>query len=317
MKKFIITVDTEGDSLWGKNTSDEVTAENSKYIPQFQNLCEHFGFKPVYLTNYEMAQNAYFTDFIARKAEQGLCEIGMHLHAWNMPGAQPLTARINSNPGLPYLIEYPDEVMEEKIATMTELIQSRFGIRPTTHRAGRWAMDERYFSLIHRYGYTIDCSVTPHENWGTSPGFSEGSCGSNYSKSSELPYIVREEPGRTALYEVPMTIRENVRYFYRPQKLSATELKHTVRCALVGTKTWMRILSEDIGAQKRLIQKDGADYLMFMLHSSELMSGNHYFKTEDDMKEFYKNMETLFCEASKDREGITLREYRKLLDKRG
>ena len=54
MKKFIITVDTEGDNLWGYKEGDTITTNNALYIPRFQELCENYGFKPVYLTNYEM-----------------------------------------------------------------------------------------------------------------------------------------------------------------------------------------------------------------------------------------------------------------------
>jgi hypothetical protein len=50
---FLITIDTEGDNLWQKN--DSITTENAKYLPRFQAVCEKYGFKPVYLTNYEMA----------------------------------------------------------------------------------------------------------------------------------------------------------------------------------------------------------------------------------------------------------------------
>lgn len=50
---FLITIDTEGDNLWQKH--DSITTENARYLPRFQQLCEKYGFKPVYLTNYEMA----------------------------------------------------------------------------------------------------------------------------------------------------------------------------------------------------------------------------------------------------------------------
>lgn len=60
MKHFIITVDTEGDNLW----------EYKKELLQVQrmlNIClafnlyvRNYGFKPVYLTNYEMASSDTF-----------------------------------------------------------------------------------------------------------------------------------------------------------------------------------------------------------------------------------------------------------------
>ena len=311
MKYFIITVDTEGDNLWGKITSDRVTTENAKKIPVFQELCEKYSFKPVYLVNYEMAEDAYFIDYISPKAEKGLCEIGMHLHAWNMPGAQPLRARTDITPGLPYLIEYPLEAMEEKIAIMTDLITNRFGVKPKTHRAGRWAMDERYFELLNKYGYTVDCSVTPHVSWKSSPGYTKDSCGSDYRNAPESPNFVYGDEEENNLLEVPMTIRGKVKYSVSPPKLNLTGIKRAIRCKMIGSTTWLRILDENVDGQLQIIKQDNSEYLMFMLHSSELIAGNNFFQTEKQVRKFYENMEIVFQAASQTRAGITLNEYRK------
>ncbi len=58
---FLITIDTEGDNLWQKH--DSITTENARYLPRFQQLCEKYGFKPVYLTNYEMAIDPFYIEF--------------------------------------------------------------------------------------------------------------------------------------------------------------------------------------------------------------------------------------------------------------
>ena len=59
-KYFIITVDTEGDDLWSYKLGDFISTKNADFIQPFQALCEKYGFKPVYLTNYEMANNNSF-----------------------------------------------------------------------------------------------------------------------------------------------------------------------------------------------------------------------------------------------------------------
>lgn len=64
MKSFIITVDTEGDNLWEYKDGDPLGVKNSEYIPRFQSLCEKYGFKPVYLTNYEMVQSEQFVKML-------------------------------------------------------------------------------------------------------------------------------------------------------------------------------------------------------------------------------------------------------------
>lgn len=58
---FIITIDTEGDNLWQNHRV--IKTENARYLARFQALCERFGFKPVWLTNYEMAIEPVFIEF--------------------------------------------------------------------------------------------------------------------------------------------------------------------------------------------------------------------------------------------------------------
>ena len=64
MKSFIITIDTEGDNLWDYKKGTPVSTENTKFIPRFQELCEKFGFKPVWLTNYEMICDSLYVEYI-------------------------------------------------------------------------------------------------------------------------------------------------------------------------------------------------------------------------------------------------------------
>jgi hypothetical protein len=120
--------------------------ENTGYLPRFQDLCERYGFKPTWLTNYEMAMDPAFVEFgkdvIARK--QG--EIGMHLHAWNSPPEAPLTD--DDWRWQPFLVEYPDTVLRDKVVYMTDLLEEKFQTKMLSHRAGRWAFDERYAAIL-------------------------------------------------------------------------------------------------------------------------------------------------------------------------
>lgn len=63
-KKFIVTIDTEGDNLWNWKEGEEITTKNVYYLDRFQNLCNQYGFKPVYLSNWEMVQNDDFVCWI-------------------------------------------------------------------------------------------------------------------------------------------------------------------------------------------------------------------------------------------------------------
>ena len=83
MKKFLITIDTESDNQW--DYDNPISTENAKFLPRFQELCERYKFKPTWLTNYEMANDDFFCHYMKEKQDDCLCEIGMHLHAWNTP----------------------------------------------------------------------------------------------------------------------------------------------------------------------------------------------------------------------------------------
>src|SRR4051812_518534 len=108
---FIITVDTEGDNLWSR--PHEITTRNADYLPRFQALCERHRLRPTYLVNYEMATSETFVQFGRDVIARGKAETGMHLHAWNSPPLVPLTD--DDFHYQPYLVEYPDHVMKEKI----------------------------------------------------------------------------------------------------------------------------------------------------------------------------------------------------------
>lgn len=291
-KYFIITIDTEADNQWDLN--HPITTENAKYLPRFQELCEKYGFKPVWLTNYEMAMDDDFVSYMKPKQEAGLCEIGMHLHAWYTPPEYKL-AKISE--GREYLIEYPENIMDEKIATMTELITERFGVRPVSHRAGRWAMDDRYFKLLEKHGYLVDCSVTPGMDWSGHIGVT-GVGGSDYSEAPLIPYMIGEK-----LLEVPLTIRD-IRIFDRGMVRGVRSCLSECKKLLLGRKQWLRqdnTLSwiSNLKLIDKVSKEKDTDYLMFMIHSSELMpGGSPTFSTKGDIEWLYVALENIFSKIN-------------------
>lgn len=310
MKKFLITIDTEGDNLWEYKIGDPVETKNARALPRFQKLCDKFGFKPVYLTNYEMAQDPFYVEFAKVAQDEGRCEVGMHLHAWNNPPYFELPA---AEKGLPYLIEYPESVMREKIRVMDSLLTEKFGMKPVTHRAGRWAMNQTYFDLLIENGYRVDCSVTPHIDWRSSVGLTQNSCGSDYRDMSERPSVVAASDGMGSIMEVPVTVGFDhhfraKRVLRRPQKI-LDELKQSRRGRLV----WVRPNGKNLNQMLRYVAqmaKSDFPYLMFMIHSSELMvGGSPTFRTVESIEKLYDDMEVLFDKIKMYYEGETLRDY--------
>lgn len=300
-------MDTEGDNLWAWKPGAPITTENTKFLPRFQKLCERFGFKPVWLTNYEMISDPCYVEFISGVEQTGTGELGMHLHAWNNPPEYDLPI---VQAGAPYLIEYPVETMDAKIAVLTQKIKDTTGTTPVSHRAGRWAMNEKYFDLLGKYGYKVDCSVTPKINWSSACGQSKGAVGSDYSGYPDRPYVI-ETAGAQKLLEVPVTIMDSHRIFM-PEQMSMRSIAGAAYRAIKGQKLWIRPTGRNLKQMLYLadtVAESDADYLMFMLHSSELMpAGSPTFRTEGQIEKLYADMEKLFLHISRKFEGATLRD---------
>lgn len=312
MKKYLISIDTEGDNLWQWDGETSIGTRNVDYLPRFQALCNRYGFKPTYLTNWEMISDPKFCELTRAWVSNGQCEIGMHLHAWNSPPHESLDTPKNDKPGLPYLIEYPYEVMNSKIDAMTEAISRNIGVRPITHRAGRWAMDKRYFELLASKGYLCDCSVTPHINWITSPGQTNGVFGSDYSNEPEEPYEIHFD--KTRIVEIPLTVRKThslIAPAVRSTKPIAKSLLNSVRGQSLQLRPNGNNFNEMIWLEK-YVAESSSDYIMFMLHSSEFMpGGSPTFKDEAAIESLYEQLEKLFDRAAIDFEGETIGAYAK------
>ena len=180
---FLITIDAEGDNLWNKPKI--ITTNNAKFLSRFQLLCDSYGLKPTYLTNYEMACSDVFKEFGLNLISNKTGEIGMHLHSWNNPPIEPLTA--DDYYYQPYLIEYPPNLIREKIKIITDLLENTFNIKMISHRSGRWSFNDSYAQSLIEYGYKIDCSVTPLRSWENTIGKPDGDGGTNYIYHSNRP----------------------------------------------------------------------------------------------------------------------------------
>lgn len=305
-KAFIITIDTESDNQWSKNS--QLTTKNAEYLPRFQALCEKYGFKPVYLTDYTMANNEYFVRFAKDCLKNETCEIGMHLHAWDTP---PIHKYDNYKETKPYLIEYPRGIMYDKLVNLTNILESKFEQKMISHRAGRWATNEIYFQILGELGYKVDCSVTPGVNWSKQQGINMG--GTDYSRSSYDPYIILKDFN---LLEVPVSIRK---LFFLPLRFrNKRNIKSSLKNAMysvIGKNVWLRpSISDEVEIQHLLntLEEEDCNYIQFMMHSSEFMpGGSPYFSNDNDIEELYKALERLFKKISLRYEGKTLKEYYK------
>lgn len=312
---FLITIDTEGDNLWSQPRL--IATENSRFLPRFQALCERFGFKPTYLTNYEMAMCPVYREFARDVLKRSTAEVGMHLHAWNSPPLSPLTA--DDYLHQPYLIEYPEAVIRDKVVFMTRLLEDTFQIDVTSHRAGRWSFNEVYARVLVENGYRVDCSVTPRVSWRDSFGDPSGSGGADFSNFPDLPYYMDldniRRSGASRLLEIPMTVlslepawSSRVRRTLGPGKLPSRALRR-----FFPPVAWLRPNGSNRGEMRRLVdraRREGRPCVEFMLHSSEFMpGGSPTFPDDASIENLYRDVEALFTYAVQYYDGATLTEF--------
>jgi hypothetical protein len=313
---WLITVDTEGDNLWARPR--ETTTANAAFIPRFQRLCESYRLRPTYLVNFEMATCAEFVEFARDLLMRDAGEIGMHLHAWDSPPLVPLTADDRRNQ--PYLIEYPAAVMREKIRVMTGLLEETFGIKMTSHRAGRWGFNSTYAQILNENGYLADCSVTPKVSWREHPGDPRRNGGPDYSNFPELPYYMDLEDisqvGQSCLLQIPVTSMD-----VRPRWIRAVadhlEQGSLPRRAInhwFPTLCWLNPLQHSAELTLRLVKSAAEDNrpCMQAFHSSEFMpGGSPRFPEKADVEKLYDDLHRVFGLASQKFSGSTVTEFRR------
>ncbi len=312
---FLITIDTEGDNLW--SYPSEITTENSRYLRRFQLLCERYALKPTWLTNWEMVNCGTYRDFAKDCLKRGTAEIGMHLHAWNNPPIIPLSA--DDNRLVPFLIQFDESIMRDKIAVITDRLEDAFGAKMLSHRAGRWAFNETYARLLVEHGYRIDCSVSPHmRGEHGDPSVKEVADYTNFPESAywvDLKNIAKEDPHSTLL-ELPVTIVAKPRTGLLKVAELASNLHSFPRRVLdrfAPKALWLRPDGRNRHAMQSVLDtalQEERAYVEFMLHSSEFMpGGSPRFPTEMHIERLYDDLEALFEHARGRFEGLTLAEY--------
>ena len=310
---FIVTIDTEGDNLWARPR--HITTENAHFAPRFQSLCETHGLRPTWLVNHEMADCPTFLRFGREVVKRATGEIGMHLHAWNSPPLIPRTA--DDLHHQPFLVEYPDEVIEAKVDWLLRCLRDRFECEIHSHRAGRWALDARYAGVLSRHGIRVDCSVTPGVDWSGSSGAPDGKGGTDYRGFPEHPYFMDlahiDRPAVNGLLEVPVSVRSSALSRHAPW---AYRLKGLRRWAWRSSpqQLWLYPDGRNLDSMLALVreaERKGSTHLEFVIHSSELMpGGSPNFPGESHIESLYRDLEALFSAVRRFATGMTLSQFR-------
>jgi hypothetical protein len=301
---LLITIDTEGDNAWAKRGHEQST-RNARFLPRFQEFCESFGYKPTYLATYEMAKDDFFVEFARDALRRNACEAGLHPHPWNSPPLQKLT--FDDMRTQPYMIEYPQSVIRDKVRFLTDLLTERLETRLRSHRAGRWAFDATYAKVLRECGFQVDCSVTPFKKWDWAAqrsGEPLRVTPPDYSGFPAEPYFLDPDdisrPGDASMLEIPMTIIPNHgKLLASVYRAVPGPMQRVLRGAFGQPVSWFRPSRrrnrrEMIRLAEHRFARN-ASYIMFMLHSSELMpGGSPSFPDAASIDKLYEDMEFVF-----------------------
>jgi len=211
-KVLMITIDTEAD-WFSQDTNGLTNLENLKNLTE---LFDRYGFIPTYLITYEVAMSGNYADYLKGLQDDGRCEIGTHFHVWSVP---PFNE--NNGHGVDMELmggiqsELTDEEFYPKFKTLHDTITERFGRAPTSHRAGRWGIDNRSIKWMAENGYVVDSSICPLVDWTNEKGAREKIKINSYNAPNSPYYpskndITVENGEVYNIVEMPVTgIKEN------------------------------------------------------------------------------------------------------------
>jgi len=296
---LVVTIDTEEDN-WGHEHS-EFTVENIRMIPRLQDLFDRYRIKPTYLITYQVASCKWAVNILAEMMSRNKCELGSHLHPWNTP---PLTEVINERNSM--LKNLPYELQSAKLRVLTDKIESVFGMRPRSFRAGRWGLGCETVKVLIENGYVADSSVTPTISWasyGDGPEFADvkikpyclptdGSAGTAGSSS------IVEVPATIGFNRWPFEFWQKVYMKLHDERLGFLHLAGVAHRLGLLRKIWFspeESSARDMITLARVMVANGAQILNCSFHSNSLLPGKSPFvRNAKELEDFYRKIEKIF-----------------------
>lgn len=281
---YSVTVDTEEEWDWDAGwPTGAPSVRNIQQLPQFQDICDRHGAHVTYFTNHAVLNDAAACRTILEIAERPNVEIGMHIHPWNTPpgiGGDPIRARES------FLHNYPDDVIEAKLATVYERFRD-VGLRPVSFRGGRYSSGPVVQRFLRKNGFVADSSVVPFTTWDDdgAPNYRDRDLGARRLGPSD--------EASQPLWEVPLTLgftRRPFAWWHRILALFALpgirHLRLTGIADRIGlvSRSWLNFETpdgHDMAPFLKLLQQMEQPHICFTMHSSSLIAGgNGYVPNE-------------------------------------
>jgi hypothetical protein len=292
MKQYLlVTIDTEADAP-KRRPKYPLSLDNVKGIPRLQNLFKKYNVKPVYFITYPVATDKESINILKEFLDKKEIEIGAHLHPWTNPPF--LSEREKRQLGYPH--NSPLEF--EKLSNLTEVIETSFGQKPLSYRAGRYGFDEESLGFLEKLGFSVDSSITPNLNWSFDGG-------PNFAGFNLIePYFLNpdniKKSGESQVLEVPLSIvlnRELPLSLKRTYSFLLPEIKFIFKKTGLIKSLWLRPSISSFEEMKFVINtltEKGIGIFNMMFHSNEILeSASPYSKTKKETENFFLKLEKI------------------------
>lgn len=319
MATLLVTIDTEEEFDWSVSpSSNQRSVQHAAHLPRLQQLFEETGVRPTYVVDEPIAMTPLSRDVLREFLNRDACEIGAHCHPWvNQPLEEDITPR-NS-----YLCNLPLDLQQRKITRLTEAIETAFGRRPTSFKAGRYGLDFAVVPHLRSLGYTVDTSVLAYMDMSEDEGPDFGHFG-NEPFWIEPPLVPANGENGSALLEIPCTVGFSRRPFGAWSKVHRTLSQPAIRpLRCVGVLWHSRILrkvvitpegneTSDLVRMIDVLARNPDAVVNVTLHSPSIDPGHTpYVRTQADLNQFLTRLRTILEHAQRQLSPkcLTLSEY--------
>ena len=291
---LMVVVDTEEEFDWSApfdRGSTSVTA--MREVWRLQAVFDEFDIVPVYVIDYPVATQADGIDPLKAFQDDGRAVIGAHLHPWVSPPHREKVSRQHSFPG-----NLEPALESEKLAILTQSIETNFGRRPTIYKAGRYGFGENTATILRAQHYEIDISPSPPFDFSAEggPDFSSSSCDSFWLGEPRQLLGIPNSGGfvgglrRLGRRLHPMASDPRLRWTRLRGMLSRLRLLDRIRLSPEGFD-----VNENLRLTRTLLA-DGVRTFTFSLHSPSAKPGcTPYVRSADELGVFLEGCRRYFA----------------------
>ena len=298
--RFIVTVDAEEEFDWDRPFArTEHSLDAVPRLAKFQQFCESYGVRPVYLVDYPVATDPRAAEVLGPALAAGKAEVGIQLHPWvNPPHDEEVGAR-NSFAG-----NLPPKLERAKFDALREAIEATFGVAPAIYRAGRYGVGPGTAAMLSEAGIAVDSSVRALFDYSAEGGIGidssvrakfdySGGEGPDFHRHPLVPYWLDDAK---TLLELPLTtvfwgmLRKQGPWIH-PALWRVPRLRGLL--AKAGLLERIPLTPEGVARDEALkgidiAIDDGLPILNFSFHSPSLRPGHTpYVRDDDDLDQFY------------------------------